>query len=445
MPKGTLLVVDDNKNILTAVRILLADKFERIITLSSPNTLLSIIQKEKIDVVLLDMNFAAGINSGNEGIYWLNEIKSYDKSIPVVLFTAYADIQIAVKGIKEGAFDFIVKPWDNAKLIFTLQKALETRSKSYIEQSQNNCISIFWGNSEMMKSIKNIVERIAPTNANILITGENGTGKEILAREIHRLSLRRKKELVVVDMGALTDTLFESELFGHVKGSFTDAHTNRIGRFESAHESTLFLDEIGNISIHQQAKLLTAIQQHHIIKVGTNEPINIDIRLICATNRNLSQMIDNGSFREDLLYRINTVHLEIPPLRDRKDDIIPLANIFLKHYAEQYKRSIDSFSDEACELMRDYTWHGNIRELQHVIEKAIIISENPTIDTSLLSLPQKSINNKSAISNLETLEDMEKIMIQNSLIKYNSNLSIVASKLGISRQTLYNKMKRYGL
>ncbi len=437
MIKGTILIVDDNKNIITALRILLAQRWERIITLSSTANLLSTISKEKIDVILLDMNFSAGINSGNEGIFWLNEIKRIDLNASVVLFTAYADIQLAVKGIKEGAFDFVVKPWDNTSLILTLEKAY--KQHNCIGQNKLSECSMIYGNSKEMTDIRSLIERVAPTDANILITGENGTGKEVLAREIHRLSGRYKEDFVSVDMGSIPDTLFESELFGHIKGSFTDACSNRTGRLEDADGGTLFLDEIGNIPITLQAKLLTVIQNRKIARIGTNIFKDIDIRLICATNKDLFRMVNDGVFREDLLYRINTVHIELPPLRERINDIIPLAKIFLLKYSSFYKKEISTISDGATKLLLSHCWHGNIRELQHVIEKAVIMANSDTLNASDISISKI----RSVSANAETIEAMEKNMIVTALNKYDSNLSLVANKLGISRQTLYNKMKRY--
>lgn len=310
---GTIIIVDDNKGVLTAVEILLKSYFSKVVTLSSPVTLITVMQEEMPEVILLDMNFTSGINTGNEGLFWLHEIKKVRPELPIVLFTAYADIELAIRGIKEGATDFIVKPWNNQKLVETLQTAAQSvrnEKKGGARKESAGVQPIYWGESKAMQQLRMLIEKVAVTDANILITGENGTGKEILAREIHALSNRRQKEMIAVDMGAITESLFESELFGHVKGSFTDAHTDRTGKFEAADKSTLFLDEIGNLPYHLQAKLLTAIQRRSIVRVGSNSPMPIDIRLICATNRNLQEMVDNGEFREDLLYRINTIHID---------------------------------------------------------------------------------------------------------------------------------------
>ena len=443
--QGTLLIVDDNKNVLTSLRLVLANHFERIIALSTPQAIQSTITAERIDVVLLDMNFSAGINSGNEGLYWLGIIKSLKPKIEVVLFTAYADIQLAVNGIKQGAFDFIVKPWDNTKLIETLTNALKHSLSATKREPLSHAQPMFWGKSKIMQSIKAIVEKTACTDANILITGENGTGKEVLAREIHRLSQRHSQEMITVDVGSISDTLFESEMFGHVKGSFTDAKSDRIGRMQEADKSTLFLDEIGNITLAQQAKLLTTLQQRQIVKVGSNKPIDIDIRLICATNKNIEDMVAEGSFREDLLYRLNTIHIHLPSLNERSCDIYQLALMFVERYKVIYNRNhITGIDDKAVTALESYQWNGNIRELQHVIEKAVILSDGDKI--SMESLQLNPIRRCTVASgNDETIEGMERVMIEKAMAKYGSNLSLIASKLGITRQTLYNKMRRYGL
>lgn len=380
--QGTILVVDDNKGILTAVQMLLGTCFEKVITISTPNKIKATLHDENIDVVLLDMNFSAGINTGNEGLFWLSEIKKEDASIQVVLFTAYADIDLAVRGIKEGAADFVVKPWDNAKLLETLKTAynIRTANRKGISIATDKLVvskesGMFWGESNAMQQLRSLIEKVARTDANILVTGENGTGKEMLAREIHLLSNRKKETLVPVDMGAITETLFESELFGHVKGAFTDARADRPGKFEVANKGTLFLDEIGNLSYHLQAKLLTALQRRSIVRVGSNTPIPVNIRLICATNRDLQEMVQKGNFREDLLYRINTIHVEIPPLRERPEDIVPLTEIFLSKYTKIYGKTAMCLSLDAKEKLKAQPWFGNIRELEHTIEKAVIIAE----------------------------------------------------------------------
>ena len=448
--QGTILVVDDNKGILTAVQMLLGTCFEKVITISTPNKIKATLHDENIDVVLLDMNFSAGINTGNEGLFWLSEIKKEDASIQVVLFTAYADIDLAVRGIKEGAADFVVKPWDNAKLLETLKTAYNIRTanhKGFSIVTDKLVVSkesgMFWGESNAMQQLRSLIEKVARTDANILVTGENGTGKEMLAREIHLLSNRKKETLVPVDMGAITETLFESELFGHVKGAFTDARADRPGKFEVANKGTLFLDEIGNLSYHLQAKLLTALQRRSIVRVGSNTPIPVNIRLICATNRDLQEMVQKGDFREDLLYRINTIHVEIPPLRERPEDIVPLTEIFLSKYTKIYGKTAMCLSLDAKEKLKAQPWFGNIRELEHTIEKAVIIAERSVLDGNDFDFPRAK--KKPVTKESTTLEEMEYNMIKNAMDKYSGNLSLVASQLGISRQTLYNKIKRYEL
>ena len=443
---GTIIIVDDNKGVLTAVQILLKNYFSKVVTLSSPVTLTTAIREETPEVVLLDMNFTSGINTGNEGLFWLHEIKKVRRELPVVLFTAYADIDLAIRGIKEGASDFIVKPWNNQKLVETLQAAASSAQqgrKTGNKKEPVNTPALYWGESKSMQQLRTLIEKVASTDANILITGENGTGKEMLAREIHALSNRRQQEMIAVDMGAITESLFESELFGHVKGPFTDAHTDRTGKFEAADHSTLFLDEIGNLPYHLQAKLLTAIQRRSIVRVGSNTPVPVDIRLICATNRNLSEMADKGEFREDLLYRINTIHLEIPALRERQEDIIPLAERFITRFCKQYGKPALRLDNAAREKLMLHPWSGNIRELEHAIEKAVIICDGAFLSAGLFQLQRR--NEAPEMPAASTLEDMEKQMIRRTLDKCGGNLSAVASQLGITRQTLYNKMKKYGL
>ena len=455
--QGILLVVDDNRNILTSLQYLLGEYFERVITIDSPVTIPTLLNREAVDIVLLDMNFSSGINSGNEGLYWLREIKRLRPQTEVVLFTAYADINLAVTGIKEGAADFVVKPWENARLVQTLQEAysriVEARKgkKKAAVAPVASDDGMYWGNSQTIRPLRMLVEKVSTTEANILITGENGTGKDMLAREIHRLSNRKEGPMIAVDMGAITESLFESELFGHVKGSFTDAHTDRIGRFEAADGGTLFLDEIANLPYHLQAKLLTAIQKRCFVKVGSNTQQPTNIRLICATNRNLEDMVRNGEFREDLLYRINTIHLHIPALRERKEDILPLAKRFLEQYARQYGRQVQAFSPEAARRLLEHPWYGNIRELQHTVEKAVILSDSDELRGDMLQLtstasgPEPIAGNAEAEVPFHTLDEMERSMVKRAVDQCEGNLSQAAAMLGITRQTLYNKMKRYGL
>ena len=447
--QGTILIVDDNRNILTTVRMLLEPIFDGIITIANPNSIPAKLREEHPDVVLLDMNFSSGINSGNEGLYWLREIKSLSPKTEVVLFTAYADIQLAVTGIKEGAADFIVKPFENEKMIRTL---VEARDKN---RAVDNVINrkggkpggkdaqsaMYWGDSEVMNNLRSIVEKVAATDANILITGENGTGKEVLANEIHRLSTRCGKKMLPVDMGAITETLFESELFGHVKGAFTDAKVDKPGKFELADGSTIFLDEIGNLSYGLQAKLLTALQRRSIVRVGGSTQIPINVRLVCATNRNLQQMVNDGEFREDLLYRINTIHLEIPPLRERGDDLLLFIDAFLHRFASKYQRPEMRMHEQTIEKLRSYHWPGNIRELQHTIEKAVILCESNVIRPKDILVKQTW--KPQTVQAVPNLEEVERQAIETAILQNNGNLTAAAEQLGISRQTLYNKLKRF--
>lgn len=435
---------------------LLAGIFKKVITISNPNRILSTLEGENVDVLLLDMNFSAGINTGNEGIFWLGEVRKNFKDLPVVLFTAYADIELAVKAVKEGATDFVVKPWDNAKLVATLLSAYrlkESRSEvkqlrekeTVLKKQLNTDNELVWGNSPVMLQLRMLVRKVAATDANVLITGENGAGKEMIARELHAHSNRKGEVMITVDMGAITETLFESELFGSVKGAFTDAKEDRAGKFEAANKGTLFLDEIGNLSYALQSKLLAAIQNRRITRVGSNKPIDTDIRLICATNSNLQQMVGQGTFREDLLYRINTIHLEIPPLRKRGNDILLLADFFLKKYAAKYQKPDIRFSPQARKQFLEYQWPGNVRELQHSIEKAVIMCDNNFLfpeDFFFKSSPHPVLPDDDT---LQTLEDMEREMIIQAIERHSGNISAVASQLGITRQTLYNKMKKFGL
>lgn len=452
-PLGSLLVVDDNREILSAVKLLLTPHFERVRTLPSPNRLVSALREEPADVLLLDMNFTAGVNTGNEGLFWLHEVARLYPSTRVVLFTAFADIDLAVRAMRDGAVDFVTKPWDNERLINALKNARriarEARGKGADGKGAGIAsaapapqAAMFWGTSTAMNRIREVVGKVAPTDANILITGENGTGKEMLAREIHRHSLRAGRPMVTVDMGAVTETLFESELFGHVRGAFTDARTDRAGKFEAAQGGTLFLDEIGNLPHHMQSKLLNALQSKRIVRVGGNTPVEVDIRLVSATNRDLFRSVERAEFREDLLYRINTIHIDLPPLRNRRGDIPALAQHFVEHYAARYAKPVEGFDRAAIRALLDHPWPGNIRELQHTIEKAVIFCEGTEITPSALQLRSDSPAPADAPT---TLEDMERRMIREAVDRHNGNLSAVAAELGITRQTLYNKLKRYKL
>jgi DNA-binding NtrC family response regulator len=454
MTKGTILIVDDNKDTLHALEQITRDEFYRVITLPDPNRINEILRKNDVDIVILGMNFKSGIQNGNEGFFWMKEIFTYDRNISIVIVTASGDIELAVRAIKEGAADFILKPWDNTKLLATINVAWQlrlSRLEATTLKKDNQLLKkeinkgggkIIPGASPTMINVMNIVRKVAGTEANVLITGENGTGKEVVAKEIHNQSKRSGELMVSVDMGSITETLFESELFGHVKGAFTDAREDRKGKFELAHGGTLFLDEIGNLSLQSQAKLLSVLQNRYVVRVGSNKQIPIDIRLICATNCDLMGMVREGRFREDLLYRINTILIEVPPLRDRVDDIPILANYFLRADSERYGKGNLKISTHAMEKLANHGWPGNVRELQHAIEKAVIMSESPILKPSDFAFQTSS---RTVLHTDLTLDEMEKRMISESMRRYNSNMSTVAEKLGITRQTLYNKIRKYEL
>jgi len=454
--ESKILVLDDNKSVLLALKMLLQTEFDHVFTLKNPNSLMATIREKSIDIVLLDMNFSAGINTGNEGIYWLNEILKLDETISVIMITAYGDVELAVKAVKNGAFDFILKPWDNDKLLTTLHTAYKLRKSKKetafllktnhsLKQELSSGSDALIGESDTMKQVMTMVKKVAVTDANIFITGENGTGKELIAREIHKYSKRNKEIMLSVDMGAISETLFESELFGHTKGSFTDAKEDRIGKFETANNGSLFLDEIGNLSISLQAKILSVLQNRTITKIGSHKPIPVNIRLISATNKNLETMIQDGLFREDLLYRINTISIEIPPLRERGNDILLLAEFYIKKYALKYDKQSLKIHPKAIQKLLKYNWPGNVRELQHSMEKAVIMSEGRILDdTSFsLSVPIKK-SSKNELHN-KTLEEVEKEMIIAHISQENGNMTLVAKNLGVTRQTLYNKLKKYNL
>ena len=464
---GKILVVDDNQGIRRALEILLPMHFAQVKTIPSPATLVSALEQFQPDVVLLDMNFNTSINTGNEGLYWAGEIKKMVPEVEVVLFTAYADIALAVEGMKRGAFDFIVKPWENEKLIEVLTAARDKARKamkrdapsgpSMTGTGTNGVIPgltgdlMFWGSSRPMAAIRKTLDKIAPTDATVLITGENGTGKDVLAREIHAHSLRSGKPMVAVDAGAITETLFESELFGHVKGAFTDAHTDHVGKFEQADGGTLFLDEIGNIPLHLQAKLLRAIQSRSVVRVGGSEAKPINIRLICATNMDLEQLVREGRFREDLYYRINTVHIALPALRERREDIVPLAERFIGQYAQKYHRPLSGLDESAQAVLESGHWSGNIRELQNCIEKAVILSDGKTLTKGDLGMDAGSRSGMTApltpglTRGLLHDDTEEERLVREALERSNGNISSAAKMLGVSRPTLYAKLKKYGL
>ena len=453
MKKGKLLIIDDNKAILNSLNMLLTSEFEVIRTLSNPNHLHSELEKTDFDVILLDMNFKSGVNTGNEGLFWLKEIKKKVPNVEVVLITAYGEVELAVRSLKEGAFDFVIKPWDNSKLKATLEAAYRLRdsnlqivklrsSEKMLKQDSNRAKPKIIGKSRSMREIMNLVKKVASTDANVLITGENGTGKELIAREIHNLSDRRDEMFVMVDLSSLTETLFESELFGHKKGSFTNAYEDKTGRFTMADKGTLFLDEIGNIPLNLQSKILTVLQTRIVTPVGSNRDIPVDFRLVSATNKSLSRMVVNNQFRQDLLYRMNTIQIHLPPLRERPEDIDDLAIHFLNIYSRKYNKAGLEINEEALVKLKKNQWPGNIRELQHTIEKAVILADGQRLGASdFLFFDNDTILN----SQTETLEDMEKKAIISTLKKNDYNQKITAEQLGITRQTLYNKLKKYGI
>ena len=437
--KGNILIIDDNEAMLVSLRMLLKNVCEDVQTSTNPNAIPTLMRRKRPDVVLLDMNFGRGINNGNEGMFWLKEIKRLEPDVAVVLFTAYADIDLAVRGMKEGAADFIVKPFENEVLIEKLSPFL-TSPRGGTENasaSDANQALPLGGDGGGLGALMDMVRKVAPTDANILITGENGTGKEVLAREIHRFSKRHAKQMVTVDMGAITETLFESELFGYVRGAFTDAKSDKPGKMELAEGSTLFLDEIGNLSYPLQAKLLTALQRRTITRLGGTKEIPINIRLISATNCNLQEMVREGTFREDLLYRMNTICLHLPPLRERKDEIIPLAQQFIKKFSDFYNKTPIEIDEKTRQQLLDYNWPGNIRELEHTMERAVIIGE--------ISIPHSPLPTSHSSTPSASLASMERDLIARTIRECDGNLTLVAQRLDIARQTLYNKIKKYGL
>lgn len=453
--EGEILIVDDNRSVLNSLKLFLEDEFESIETTSNPNNIHSLVQNGNFDVILLDMNFSAGRNTGNEGLFWLKEILKFDESVCVVLITAYGNIELAIKAMKEGATDFVVKPWDNNRLLSTLQTALKLR-KSNIEvkelkqkQKQLNRDlgekhKVFRPCSIKMQDIFKTIEKVSSTNVNILILGENGTGKEIVAQEIHRNSLRKDEAFISVDLGSIGESLFESELFGYKKGAFTDAKEDRMGRVEVASGGSLFLDEIGNIPVSLQTKLLTLLQNRELTPVGSNQPVPIDIRLICATNKDLYEMVDNNLFREDLLYRINTIQIEIPSLRERKEDISPFANYFLKQFSDKYNKSGMKITTDGYDKLVEYPWPGNIRELKHTIEKAVILSSSKLLKSENFYFNLK-VKDMGILNSGITLQESEKMHISRALKNNKGNISHTAKELNIRRQTLYAKIQKYGL
>lgn len=443
MKTGTILIVDDNKGVLASLELLLENEFRQIKTATNPNQITNLLSSTQIDVVILDMNFSTGINNGNEGLYWLKHIHEVAPSLPVVMLTAYGDVELAVKALKNGATDFLLKPWDNRTLIQKIKEAYNHRKQSTVTTGKRDKSTqdMLIGHSHAMIQLIKIVGKVARTDADILITGENGTGKEVLAREIHRLSSRHSKTMLSMDMGAISESLFESELFGHERGAFTDAYESRPGKFEAANGSSLFMDEIGNLPLSLQAKLLAVLQNRNLMRIGSNKVIPIDIRLISATNKDIPEMVKEGLFREDLFYRINTIHLEIPPLRERGDDILLFIDTFLHKFTAKYQRPDIRMHEQAIEKLCAYHWPGNIRELQHTIEKAVILCDSNVIRPKDIFIKQTWKSQPMPV--VPNLEEVERLAIETAILQNNGNLTAAAEQLGVSRQTLYNKLKRF--
>lgn len=453
---GKILIVDDDEDILQAARLLLKKHVAQVDTEKNPKAILSLMKNEAYDVILLDMNFAKGATSGKEGFIWLSKILEIDPSVVIVLITAFGDVEMAVRAVKEGATDFVLKPWQNEKLIATISAAIHLR-ESRVEadhlRSRQKQLSAdldqpfhdFIGQSPAMEEVFLTIQKVAGTDANVLILGDNGTGKELIARELHRQSLRFDEVFISVDMGAVSETLFESELFGHVKGAFTDAKEDRAGRFEIASGGTLFLDEICNLPLTLQAKLLTVLENRKVIRLGSNKPIPIDVRLICATNMPIHEMITENKFRQDLLYRVNTVEIRMPPLKDRPEDIPLLVGHFLKVYCKKYNKSLKRVNPATLKRVEKYPWPGNVRELQHAIERAVIMSDSTVLQPSDFFFP--SVESKEDALSFEdyNLEEIEKLIIRKALSKHSGNISHAAKELGLSRTSLYRRFEKYGL
>jgi len=454
MTEAHILVVDDNRNVLTALDLLLSREFSGVKCISKPGQILSEVSAGSYSAVLLDMNYTTGQNTGNEGLYWLRELMKLDQDLSVVMITAFGDIELAVTALKDGAVDFVLKPWDNQKLLATMLTAVRlTHSRRQVKSLQKDKASLqaelkgkpkrMIGRSQAIRKVMEVVEKVAATPANVLITGENGTGKELFAREIHERSDRSSEIMLNIDLGAVPDTLFESELFGHVKGAFTDAHTDRIGKIETAHRGTLFFDEIGNLSLPLQSKLLSVLQNRTITRLGSTEVIPVDIRLVCASNLNLEAMVEEGSFRMDLLYRINTIRVELPPLREREEDVLLLAAYYLHNFSTRYNKPGLKIDRSAEMALQKWTWPGNVRELQHSMERAVIMAEGKTITGDSFQFASAATHTSASFDG--SLDEVEARLIGYALKKNGGNMSAVASQLGISRQTLYNKIKKYGI
>lgn len=450
LKKSSILVIDDDTDVLTAVRLLLKTEVLEVTIEKNPENIISLLNSKTFDLVLLDMNFKSSINTGNEGIYWLKRIKEIKPGVLVIMITAYGDIDLAVRSLKEGASDFLVKPWNNEKLINTLKETLQKGSQSNHVPTLSKAKNMIEGEeligeSEAIKDVFYTIDKIAPTDANILILGENGTGKDLIAKAIHQKSLRYSNPFIKVDVGSLTETLFESELFGHKKGAFTDAREDRIGRFESASSGTLFLDEIGNITLSQQAKLLTVLQNRQVTRLGTNISVPIDIRLICATNLPLQELANENRFRKDLIYRINTVEIIVPPLRKRIDDILLLARHFTKLYSDKYCKPAIQFDNSAILKLQQYHYPGNIRELQYTIERAVIMNDGDLLQAKdLIFSPIESAPPTSKADDMN-LSLIEKNAILHVIEKHGGNISKAAKELGLTRTALYRRLSKYDI
>ncbi|AHM62850.1 two component, sigma54 specific, transcriptional regulator, Fis family protein [Flammeovirgaceae bacterium 311] len=449
LKNASILVVDDDTDVLTAVRLLLKPHVKEIVPEKNPEHIRSLLMQRTFDVILLDMNFASSINTGNEGLYWLRKIKELKSEAAVIMITAYGDIDLAIRSLKEGAYDFVVKPWHNEKLMTTLQEAVSQKDKKAGSAAPGNgqsAASELLGESEAMKDTLYKMRKVAPTDANILILGENGTGKELIAKAIHQHSLRADKPFVKVDVGSLTESLFESELFGHKKGAFTDAREDRPGRFEAASGGTIFLDEIGNISLQQQSKLLSVLQNRQVIRVGANEAVPIDVRLLCATNVSLADLANENRFRKDLIYRINTVELMVPPLRRRSGDVLLLARHFIEVYANKYMKPAPELSKAAVEKLVGYHYPGNVRELQYAIERAVIMADDHVLEArDIIFSPIESAPAEAALLQETNLEELEKATILRVIEKNGGNLSKAAKELGITRTALYRRLSKYDI
>ncbi len=454
--KGTILIIDDDPGIRTSAHLLLKQHFTEVYTEESPRALPEYLNEDKVDVFLLDMNFRKGEDDGREGMYWLEYFQEVGARGSVIMMTAYGEVALAVNAIRKGASDFVLKPWSNEKLLATVHAGLKLarahqkvqkleESNTLLRQDMDKSFGDFVGDSPAIRAVFDTIDKVAKTDANILILGENGTGKELVAREIHRRSKRPDKPFVGVDLGALTETLFGSELFGHVKGAYTDAREDRAGRFELAHGGTMFLDEIGNLSLALQSKLLTVLQERRISRLGSSREIPVDFRLISATNMPIYAMVGQGDFRQDLLYRINTVEVRIPALRERTTDIPLLANHFLNLYARKYLKSVGTFSERATEKLMRYTWPGNVRELQHAVERAVIMAEGAQVEDGDLQISDSSFSGKPAEKEVLNLDENEKILILKAMERHRGNISKTAQDLGLTRAALYRRLEKHGI